>query len=120
MENDQVKETKLSEKLLGELEVINLMATNVEKSVKEVRELISGNGAPEQNVRKNVMDINSKLNSTLEFNCDEIRNSVGHLCDALASQIRTNLGIVTEGEWFCANRHVVPVTSPVEDAGKKN
>ncbi len=109
MEQEQVQvqdqEKKVSEKLLDELEVIELLASELQGSFKQMRQIILANGDPEQNVRDNAMQLRSFASTGGDFFVEEISNSLRSISDALEDVKLAYLGIeANENDRF---RHLV-------------
>ncbi len=87
MEQEQVQvqdqEKKVSEKLLDELEVIELLASELQGNFKQMRRIILANGDPEQNVRDNAMQLRSFASTGGDFFTEELRNSLRSIRDVL-------------------------------------
>ncbi len=93
MNNHQQTEKPVSEKILGELEVAELITLKVKELVEEVRTLITSKGDPEQNVLNNALLIDSKFDNELDFYQVELEDSTDCISDLLAKTVYQNLHI---------------------------
>ncbi len=91
MEPDQ--EMKLSEMVLGELEVGLMLSSKLKEVLQEVRQIIAGDGDPEQNLQENAILLKGKINTEYDFYWREIGSSAGKIYRIFKDTTFENLGV---------------------------
>ncbi len=120
MNKAQNQEKPVSEKILGELEVAELITLKVKDLVEEVRALITSNGDPEQNVRDNALLIDSKFDNELDFYRDELEKSTDNISDLLAKTVCQDLGIEKFEDDYWDLRHLASTNKLEADTRKQD
>ncbi len=93
MEDEVKQEVKMSEKVLGELEVIELLVGKLKEQVKTAGETIAKSGDPEQNAQANAMQLYGLVNNGINFYNDEIVDSLRNLSYTLGDIRSEYLGV---------------------------
>ncbi len=94
----KVSERTLSEQILGELVVFELLNTKADELVKEVRGMITGSKDPEQYILDNADRLRSILNVALSFYNDELDRSASVIREGLEDIRYECLGIEENGD----------------------
>ncbi len=89
----EVQERKASEKILGELDVIEALLKKNSVLAQEAREMIIGSGNPERNIRVKLMELINLSGSAMQSCHYEFCNSVSNLKDLIDEILFKSLGI---------------------------
>ncbi len=113
----KVQEKKASEKLLGELDVIESLIKRNSVLAQETREMIDGSGDPEQNVRVKLMELINLSGGAMRSCHIEFSNSLYNLKELVDELLFKSLG-VEETEDGCF-RHLVSKKKSTKHARKR-